>query len=159
MQELEVKLLQIQPDAEAIVEIEQERDLWKEKCEGVVVENSQLRVLYEELLKYISQEVSSADSVREQQIIEQLKQEEANIKQWKSKCEEFNQEITKWKSQCGMLESEKGKLKEQCAQLAGKLERVGSTIELECYRAEAKVRRQWEACEDRLVQQLQELQH
>ena len=92
-QELEVKLLQIQPDAEAIVEIEQERDLWKEKYEGVVVENSQLRVMYEELLKYNSQEVSSADSVREQQIIElqeQLKQEEVNVKQWKSKCEEFS---------------------------------------------------------------------
>ncbi|XP_065891487.1 protein CASP-like [Dysidea avara] len=76
-QELEVKLLQIQPDAEAIVEIEQERDLWKEKYEGVVVENSQLRVMYEELLKYNSQE-------------EQLKQEEVNVKQWKSKCEEFS---------------------------------------------------------------------
>ena len=96
------------------------------------------------MLKCNSQEVSSADSVREQQIIElqeQLKQEEVNVKQWKSKCEEFNQEITKWKSKCVMLESEKGKLKEQCAELAGKLERVGSTIKLERYRAEVKVRR------------------
>ena len=90
---------------------------------------------------------------------EQLKQEEVNVKQWKSKCEEFNQKITKWKSQCVMLESEKSNLREQRAELAGKLERVGSTIELECYRAEAKVRRQWEAREDRLVQQLHELQH
>ena len=34
-----------------ITEIETERDHWKEKCEGVVVENSQLKALYEELLK------------------------------------------------------------------------------------------------------------
>jgi len=57
-QELKVRLLkctQTQPDAVAVVEIEQDRDHWKEKVEGVVSENSQLRALYEELLKYKSQ--------------------------------------------------------------------------------------------------------
>ena len=47
----------------------------------------------------------------------------------------------------------------QCySELAGKLNKVEATIELECYRAEARVRKQWEAREDRLAQQLKELQ-
>ena len=53
-QELQVRILklsQTQPDAKAITEIETERDHWKEKYEGVVVENSQLRALYAELLE------------------------------------------------------------------------------------------------------------
>ena len=52
-QELQVRLLklsQIQPDVRAITEIEHERDHWNEKYEGAMVENSQLKVLYEELL-------------------------------------------------------------------------------------------------------------
>ena len=51
-QELDVRLVkctQVQPDAVAIVEIEQERDHWRGNYEGVVLENSQLRALYEEL--------------------------------------------------------------------------------------------------------------
>ena len=79
--------------------------------------------------------------------------------QWKYKCEGFNQELIKWKSQCALWEVEVNKLKQECCELAGKLNKVETTIELECYRAEARVRKQWEACEDRLVQQLKELQY
>ena len=77
-QELEVRLLkctQAQPDAVAIVEVEQERDHWKEKYEGVVSENSQLRSLYEELLKYKSQENSGGDPERRQQVITELQEQ------------------------------------------------------------------------------------
>jgi len=42
-----LKCTQAQPDAVAIVEIEQERDYWKKKNEGVV---SKLRALYEQLI-------------------------------------------------------------------------------------------------------------
>jgi len=137
-QELEVRLLkytQAQPDAVAAVEVEQERDHWKEKYEGVVSENSQLRRLYEELLKYKSQENSGGDLERRQQVItelqEQLKQEEVSVQQWKDKCEKFSCEISEWKSQCMMLETEVGKLKERCQELEGKLESVEATMELE----------------------------
>ena len=82
-----------------------------------------------------------------------------SVQQWKDKCEEFGCEVTKWKSQCVILEMEVGKLKEQCQESAGKLESVKVKMELECYRAEAKVRKQYEACEGRLFQQLEELQH
>ena len=51
------------------------------------------------------------------------------------------------------------KLKQEYSELAGKLNKVETTIELECYRAEARVRKQWEAREDRLVQQIKELQY
>ena len=53
-QELQVRILklsQTKPDAKAITEIETERDHWKEKYKGVVIENSQLKALYEELLE------------------------------------------------------------------------------------------------------------
>ena len=43
------------------------------------------------------------------------------------------------------------KLNEHCSDLRGKLTKVETTLELECYRAEAKVRQQWEAREERLV--------
>ena len=49
------------------------------------------------------------------------------------------------------------KLKEQCNELIVKLNKIEATLELECYRAEARVRKQCEAHEDRLVQQLKEL--
>ena len=165
-QELQVRTLrlsQTQPDVEAITEIEKERDHWKEKYEGVVVENSQLKALYEELLKSKAEDTSTVNSAGGYQTItelqEQLLQEEAIVQQWKCKCEEFNREVTQWKSQCALLEVEMGKLKEECNELAEKLNKIEATLELECYRAEAKVRKQWEAREDRLVQQLQELQH
>ena len=45
-----------------------------------------------------------------------------------------------------MLETEK----EQCKEIAGKLESVEATMELECFRAEAKVRKQCKAREDHL---------
>ena len=118
---------------------------------------AQLRALYEELLKHKVQESSNDQAISELQ--EQLKQEEVSVQQWKDKCEEFGCEVTKWKSQCVILEMEVGKLKEQCQELAGKLESVKVTMELECYRAEAKVRKQYEAREGRLVQQLEGLQH
>ena len=50
-------------------------------------------------------------------------------------------------------------MKQECSELAGKLNKFESTVELECYRAEARVRKQWEAHEDRMVQQLKELQY
>ena len=52
--ELQVRILKVsqtKPDAKAITEIETERDHWKEKYEGVVIENSQLEALYEKLLE------------------------------------------------------------------------------------------------------------
>ena len=50
-------------------------------------------------------------------------------------------------------------MKQECSESAGKLNKVETTTELECYRAEARVRKQWEAREDRLVQQLKELKY
>ena len=50
-------------------------------------------------------------------------------------------------------------MKQECSELAGKLNKVETTIELKCYRVEARVKKQWEVREDRLVQQLKELQY
>ena len=88
-----------------------------------------------------------------------MHQEEEAAQQWKHKCEELKQELIKWKSKCALWEVEVNKLKQECSELAGKLNKFESTVELECYRAEATVRKQWEAREDRLVQQLKELQY
>ena len=50
-------------------------------------------------------------------------------------------------------------MKQQNNELEQKIIQVEAGIELECYRAESRVRKQWEAREERLVQQLVELQH
>ena len=50
-------------------------------------------------------------------------------------------------------------MKQQNNELEQKLIQVETGLELECYRAESRVRKQWEAREGRLVQQLVELQH
>ena len=89
---------------------------------------------------------------------EQLQQEQVCVQQWRRKCEEISKEVEKWKSQCVSLEIDVSKLNEQCSDLRGKLTKVETTLELECYRAEAKIHQQWEAREERLVQQLNELQ-
>ena len=157
-----LKLSQTKPDAKAITEIETERDHWKEKYEGVVIENSQLKELYEKLLESTKGTSPVACDEGPQSIFElqeQLHQEVEAAQQWKNRCEGLNQELIKWKSQCALREVEVNKLKQECSELAGKLNKVEATIELECYRAEARVRKQWEAHEDRLVQQLKELQY
>ena len=157
-----LKLSQTKPDAKAITEIETERDHWKEKYEGTVVEKSQPKAFYEELLKStkgISPVVCDEGPQNIFELQEQLHQEGEAAQQWKYKCEGLNQELIKWKSQCALWEAEVNKLKQECSELAGKLSKVETTMELECYRAESRVRKQWEACEDRLVQQLKELQY
>ena len=103
----------------------------------MVIEDSQLKALYEKLLE--STKGTSPVACDEA------------AQQWKNRCEGLNQELIKWKSQCAFWEVEVNKLKQECSELAGKLNKVEATIELECYRAEARVRKQWEAREDRLV--------
>jgi len=106
---------------------------------------------------------TSDDSARGHQTIVKLQKElhleQANVQQWKTKCEKWNQEIDRWKSQCALLEIEVSKLKEKSNELAEKLNKIKTNFELECYRAEAKVRKQCEAHEKWLLQQLNELQH
>ena len=134
-QELQVRILklsQTQPDAKAITEIETERDHWKEKYEGVVVENSQLEALYAELLKSTRGTSPIVCDERPQNIIElqeQLHQEEEAAQQWKYKCEELKQELIKWKSKCALWEVEVNELKQECSELAGKLNKFESTVE------------------------------
>ena len=50
-------------------------------------------------------------------------------------------------------------MKQQNNKLEQKVIQVEASLELKCYKAEAKVQKQWEAREERLVQQLVELQH
>ena len=50
-------------------------------------------------------------------------------------------------------------MKQQNSELEQKIIQVEASLELKYYRAEAKVQKQWEAREERLVQQLIKLQH
>ena len=117
-----LKLSQTKPDAKAITEIETERDHWKEKYEGVVIENSQLEALYEKLLESTKGTSPIACDEGPQSIFElqeQLHQEVEAAQQWKYKCEGLNQELIKWKSQCALWEVEENKLKPTKCSLAG----------------------------------------
>ena len=91
-QELEVRILKLsqeQPDAVAVRDIERDRDHWKEECERLIVENAQLRALYEELLKHTSVGIYPVDSAKGCQTMvglqEQLQQEQVSIQQWRRK--------------------------------------------------------------------------
>ena len=92
-QQLEVELLrlsQVQPNAKAVVEIEKERDHWKKEYEGAMIENAQLRSLYEELLKHTIQETSDNSARGHQTMVEsqeELHLQQVNVQQWKTKCE------------------------------------------------------------------------
>ena len=66
--------------------------------------------------------------------------------------------VSHWKTRSKLLEKELNKLQKLNGELERKVLLAEDKLELECYRAEAKVRRQWEACEGRLVEQLAELQ-
>ena len=61
------------------------------------------------------------------------------------------QEVECWKCKCKELEVELSKVKQQNNELKQKVTQVEASLELKCYRAEAKVQKQWEAREERLV--------
>jgi len=134
-----------------VLEIEKEMNHWKEECEGAMVENVRLRSLYEKLLKHTIQE-NADDSTRGHQTIvelqEELHLEQVSVQQWKTKCKKWNHEMDRWKSQCTLLEIEVSKLKEKSNELAEKLNKMETNFELECYRAEAKIRKHCKACEE-----------
>ena len=58
---------------------------------------------------------------------------------------------------CGNLEKDLADLegwKHECTELQLKVTNIENNAELECFRAMARERKQWEAREERLVQQL-----
>ena len=92
---------------------------------------------------------NETNSTKSQQTItalqEQIEVAQANVQCWKCKYEK--------------LEAELNRVKQQNNELEQKIIQVEAGLELECYRAESRVRKQWEAREGRLVQQLVELQY
>ena len=146
-QELEVKVLKLSqnhPGGGTIIELEKESDQWKEDRERITVENIQLKALYEEIVQHMSD-----NAKKSQQTVVTL-QEQIETAQTNAQC---------WKCKCKELELELSKVKQQNNELEQKIIQVEASLELKCYRAEAKVQKQWEAREERLVQQLVELQH
>ena len=62
-------------------------------------------------------------------------------------------------AKCEELEVELSRVEQQNNELQQKIVQVEASLELKCCRVEARVQKQWEAWEERLVQQLVELQH
>ena len=164
-----LKLAQEKPTTAVMVECELEKNRYKDECEILRVENGQLKALYEELLKKIEEESVSklvdGDKTNETAtIMQQLEAQQADVLHWKSKCEQLEKNLVcleSWKIKCSDLERELNALegwKSKCAELQLKVNQIENNMELECFRAVTKERKQWEACEQRLVQQLQELQ-
>ena len=142
-QELEVKVLKLSqnhPGEGSVTELEKERDQWKEDWERITVENIQLKALYEEVVQHMFKSQQTIATLQEQ-----IETVQTNVQCRKHKCDE--------------LEVELSRVKQQNNELEQKVIQVEASLELKCYRAEAKVKKQWEAREERLVQQLIELQH
>ena len=104
------------------------------------MENVQLKALYEEVLKHMSDNETNSNKSQQTTAAAQT-----NVQCWKCKYEK--------------LEVELSRVKQQNNELEQKMIQVEAGLELECYRAESRVQKQWEAHEGRLVQQLVELQH
>ena len=85
---------------------------------------------------------------------EQIKTQQADLEQWNFKCQEVEKELSSmihWKTRSELLEREIGKLQLLNGELEKKSVLVENNLELKCFRAEAKVRSQWEAHEGRLI--------
>ena len=165
------------------LKLELEKSHYKEEHEHLTVENEQLKALYEELLRKFEEEgtIRSAEGDKANEIttlVQQLEAQQVNVVQLRSKCEQLEKSLESWRAKCNGLEKELNALRHsrthyeklekdladlegwkcKCAELQQKVTQIESNAELECFRAVAKERKQWEACEERLVQQLRELQ-
>ena len=168
-QELEVRNLKLSENSskEVLRDVEKERDHWKDECERITVENEQLKLLYEELFGQLPEgRTNPVDSGTGHcqamaGLQEQLETQQNNLEQWECKCQELEKELSSlvhWKSRSGLLEKEINKLQQLNGELEKKISLVENNLELECFRAEAKERKQWEAREGRLVEYVAELQ-
>ena len=91
----------------------------------------------------------------------ECEQLEKSLGSWKVKCNELEKELNASRVYCDKLEKDLADLegwKYKCTELQLRLTRIENNMELECFRAVAKERKQWENCEERLAQQLKELQ-
>ena len=122
------------------------------------MENEQLKVLYEELLKNIEEEGAikppESDKASEtapitQVNVEQLRSEceqlEKSSESWKVKCNELVKELNALKAYCAKLEKDLADLegwKHKCTELQLRVTQIENNMELECFRAVAKERKQ-----------------
>ena len=152
------------------LKLQLKRDQYKE-------ENEQLKILYEELLKEGDALVSEKGDQTTQTatLKQQLETQLINESQLQSKCKQLEGDLDSWKTKCNTLEKEVNALaylkiyceklekdveswRLKCADLQQRVTQLESSMELECFRAVDRERKQWESREGRLVQQLRELQ-
>ena len=84
-----------------------------------------------------------------------------DLESWKVKYNELEKELNALRTHCGNLVKDLADLegwKHECTELQLKVINIENRAELVCFRAVARERKQWEACEERLVQQLRQLQ-
>ena len=87
----------------------------------------------------------------------ECEQLEKGLESWKVKYNELEKELNALRTHCGNLEKDLADLegwKREYTELQLKVTDIENNAELECFRAMARERKQWEACEERLVQQL-----
>ena len=91
----------------------------------------------------------------------ECEQLEKSLESWKVKYNELEKDLNTLKAYCTKLEKDLADLegwKYKCTELQLRVTQIERNMELECFRAVAKERTQWENREERLVQQLRELQ-
>ena len=155
------------------LKLQLERDQYKE-------ENEQLKIIYEELLKKMEEGDALASEKGDQTtqiatLERQLETQLINESQLQSKCKQLEGDLDSWKIKCNTLEKEVNALaylkiyseklekdieswRLKCVDLQQRVTQLENSMELECFRAVDRERKQWESREERLVQQLRELQ-
>ena len=155
------------------LKLQLERDQYKE-------ENEQLKIIYEELLKKMEEGDALASEKGDQTtqiatLERQLETQLINESQLQSKCKQLEGDLDSWKINCNTLEKEVNALaylkiyseklekdieswRLKCVDLQQRVTQLENSMESECFRAVDRERKQWESREERLVQQLSELQ-
>ena len=102
-----------------------------------------------------------AQLINESQLQSKCKQLEGDLDSWKVKYNTLEEEVNALaylKIYCEKLEKDIESWRFKCEDLQQRVTQLESNMELECFRATDRERKQWESREERLVQQLRELQ-
>ena len=137
------KLREANPEGAAQIDAEADAAQCRAENEQLMREAAQLRALYEQLLRDMQEEQEKV-AKKEEEVAERQRRDVATITELR---ENAQQQEARWQD-----------LDLECGKLRVEIQRAHEITELECYRAVAAERQKWEAREERMIRQLQQLE-
>ena len=94
-----------------------------------------------------------AQLINESQLQSKCEQLEGDLDSWKVRCNTSEQGVNALKIYCEKLEKDIESWRFKCEELQQRVTQLESNMELECFRAVDREKKQWKSHEERLVQQ------